>query len=500
MLRTGYRAAFGSLSVASAVGLWACGPASAFVCESPEQCGAGVCEPSGYCSFPDDECPSGRRYGTFAGDGLANACVELPDSSTGETSDSTTTTSTTDDSGTNADGSSGIVAECGNGVPEGPEECDDGNEIYADGCNPDCFESGSLIWELTHEGGATAQSLYDDVVLVDDEPIVTGWVQPEVQDRNGVLVRYDGDGGNLWSQTLDAEGDDDELDGIATDGATVYATGASVGTDPMSGDPVERVWLVTTAATGGLPVQFFGPPGEGIDLAPTPNGVVIAGILAPNDERWAGEFTLTGEELFSATAGDMSTGELTEPVVAADGTIYAAGQRVVGDQRSFVVDQVTAMGLTTIASLSGPFDYAGAQALAISPAGDLWAGGYVNAGADTAHRNWLVRRYRATGEIISEDEWTQPGSVESDEVEAITIDPAGDVIAGGFTAMTENLQMMVRKYAPDGSVRWTWTYDYGGDKDVVRGVAAASDGTIFVVGEVTEESGQRVGWLGRLRR
>ena len=35
----------------------------------------GVCEPVGYCSFPDPSCPSGSRFSSKAGDGLGGACV-----------------------------------------------------------------------------------------------------------------------------------------------------------------------------------------------------------------------------------------------------------------------------------------------------------------------------------------------------------------------------------------------------------------------------------------
>ena len=35
----------------------------------------GTCEPSGYCSFPDPFCPSGRRYGELSG-ALAGVCVD----------------------------------------------------------------------------------------------------------------------------------------------------------------------------------------------------------------------------------------------------------------------------------------------------------------------------------------------------------------------------------------------------------------------------------------
>lgn len=85
--------------------------ASAFACEQDDDCDAsrsgGVCEPSGFCSFPDPACPAGRRYGELAGDGLAGSCVE-PDGATGSESTGTTittTTTTTPSSTTILDGS-----------------------------------------------------------------------------------------------------------------------------------------------------------------------------------------------------------------------------------------------------------------------------------------------------------------------------------------------------------------------------------------------------------
>lgn len=49
---------------------------TAFVCATDAECTPdGACEATGYCSFPDDACAGGRRYGELAG-GLANACVE----------------------------------------------------------------------------------------------------------------------------------------------------------------------------------------------------------------------------------------------------------------------------------------------------------------------------------------------------------------------------------------------------------------------------------------
>jgi hypothetical protein len=53
--------------------------ASGFACRSSDQClyqGVnGTCEPSGWCSFPDATCASGRRYGSAAGGGYASTCA-----------------------------------------------------------------------------------------------------------------------------------------------------------------------------------------------------------------------------------------------------------------------------------------------------------------------------------------------------------------------------------------------------------------------------------------
>ena len=50
-----------------------------FVCATADQCVqnglTGTCEPDGACSFPDTNCPSGRRYGELSAGGLAGTCV-----------------------------------------------------------------------------------------------------------------------------------------------------------------------------------------------------------------------------------------------------------------------------------------------------------------------------------------------------------------------------------------------------------------------------------------
>src|SRR5687767_8294673 len=56
-----------------------CGaPAGAKICASDTDCPGGSCHAIGpgvsYCTFPDDTCASGERFGPQSG-GLSNACV-----------------------------------------------------------------------------------------------------------------------------------------------------------------------------------------------------------------------------------------------------------------------------------------------------------------------------------------------------------------------------------------------------------------------------------------
>ncbi|HET6582563.1 MAG TPA: hypothetical protein VFG69_03930, partial [Nannocystaceae bacterium] len=77
-----------------------------YVCARDEQCTLagreGHCEDVGYCSYPDDDCPSGARFSEHAADELADRCVEQ--------------------GGATTSASSGGPAGCGDGVQDGDEE------------------------------------------------------------------------------------------------------------------------------------------------------------------------------------------------------------------------------------------------------------------------------------------------------------------------------------------------------------------------------------------
>ena len=55
-----------------------CYPESDFRCVMNEDCPGmeGICEANSYCSFPDETCPTGRRWHDRATESLAGNCID----------------------------------------------------------------------------------------------------------------------------------------------------------------------------------------------------------------------------------------------------------------------------------------------------------------------------------------------------------------------------------------------------------------------------------------
>jgi hypothetical protein len=88
-----------------------CRTPSVFSCEDATDCKTngeqGMCEATGWCSFEDDACLSGRRYGAFAPAELQNQCVEPVAAGTGSTTmEPTTSVETSGASGATSTGTS----------------------------------------------------------------------------------------------------------------------------------------------------------------------------------------------------------------------------------------------------------------------------------------------------------------------------------------------------------------------------------------------------------
>ncbi|MEM6990104.1 MAG: hypothetical protein AAF721_06395 [Myxococcota bacterium] len=172
----------------------ACHGGGAFECATDQQCtnagATGLCQPEGYCSFADDVCPSGQRYGEHAGAGLAAACVPLP--TTGSTTDgvgSSTQAMPVEASTSNAvldSGSSGAATDSG-----GSRGSSTGSEL------PDSTTNGgdaSTTFAFGSTGG-DALLLYDDFNRPDSPQLGNDWIErtPGVFALVDERVVFDGD-------------------------------------------------------------------------------------------------------------------------------------------------------------------------------------------------------------------------------------------------------------------------------------------------------------------
>jgi len=140
-----------------------------YACNADDQCvsgdALGICEETGFCSFPDEACDSGRRYGAHAGD-LAHDCVPPVDEDTTGSGPSTL-----DD---------GDPSEAGPGEASGPADTTtttapdptDGTDASASTGTTDA-DSGTTDDTST----PTCDPFHDDFERPDAPEIGNGWIE-----------------------------------------------------------------------------------------------------------------------------------------------------------------------------------------------------------------------------------------------------------------------------------------------------------------------------------
>lgn len=156
------------LFVLGAAGL-GCRFEGAFACETQGDCNdgdrIGFCEIDGYCSFSDDDCGSGRRYGEHAPDDLAGLCTPPPDGEpnffTGSDESSSSTpeldsaTAADDDGESSSEGPSDPDPNgVGDSSDDGSSSDDEAGEVGDGNGEVDGGEAGSGAEESSSSSGA----------------------------------------------------------------------------------------------------------------------------------------------------------------------------------------------------------------------------------------------------------------------------------------------------------------------------------------------------------
>ena len=131
-------------------------------------------------------------------------------------------------------------------------------------------------------------------------------------------------------------------------------------------------------------------------------------------------------------------------------------------------------------------------ALALGPDGSLLAGGYTNG---ERRGDLLLARLRTDGSLDRGFGNTGKGfsindlGTNSERISSLLLDPEGNIVAGGQTAVADNADFAVFRYNPNGSFDTSFgrngvaTFDFGGREDRVHAIARQADGKIVAVGQ-----------------
>jgi cysteine-rich repeat protein len=490
------------------VGLAAsCGDA-AFVCVQDSDCArgdvAGMCEASGFCSFPDDGCASGSRYGSHASTELAGECVAAHDeSSTGiaETSSGAVSTMTysppdpsaSDDgdaSSSSDDGASetGVPRVCGDGILDANEDCDDGNGIDGDGCNRDCTAAGRVIWSVLDDD-AIGEGAHAIARLPDGTVIAAAGSGTD--DGRHVLRAhaFTPDGDPVWSQAYDTTplvaSTDAHAWGLATAEGNAIAVCGTLGGDASH-------WVVhSLLAVDGTASWSADGPGTCSEVRIAADGDVW---MIGDDDGGARLVVLDG----GMQVGSFASSWFPATAVPRDFALVSGGWISVGALDGLVADTgyvaSSADGVATtidpgpswsIAHALVPVDDAFVIVGAVSeglidgePQGDAWIGRY-----DGEH---------ATATIAVAESGL-------DSFHDVELAPDGDVIAVGWHGPDEQKpRIVVARFDPALALRWTASITVGADGiDRAHAITIGAHGELFVAG-VADLGPASAPWIARL--
>lgn len=496
----------GGIGLAAALTQPAC-TSDVFACAASDDCqdggSPGTCEPSGFCSFPDPECLSGSRYGDHAGDGLAGDCVpaegtgsesvgddatqvgSLEDTAAAttdaDTTGNVTTITTTVTTTMPGDGSTTDVPlpSCGDGVLDPGEGCDDMNDAVGDGCN-DCELGGEILWSLVEDGGANLRDGMLGVALGSGDEIFVGGfftteLTPEIAARQMAL-----DGTVVWTTIVPG---DPAWTSALTWGIDVDEANRPAVAADASGD-----WVVVQFEDDGEIAWQASEPGEAYGLS-IGASVWVCGLTANGVGR-----ILSYGDTGTVTNRLEGTGHPVDgfgwDIVVDDGTLVVAGTLDTATPRGYLwrVDP----GGNLLAELDFGTEHHNALAVAVG-APTIWIGGH----SDPLLTGWVARTDAMLQLLDGPIDVTGPRM--DGNIHGITIGPAGEVVAVGWTDVDGFAEGLVQKFSADAELIWQRTYDvHAGEPDQLRDVVVASDGTIVVAGHAGGLNPMGDAWVMRV--
>ncbi len=422
----------------------ACFGRPTYECSESAQCvvgqAMGVCEPDNLCSYLDDACPSGRRYGPYAGD-KAETCVPAGDDTTDDPTTSTSMPSTSATSvpstsidpststPTSDDPSTGCASDCagqelwstvpselGSGRAHGVTPSGSGVAIVGEVAIEDRIAlvvarfdadgelASSFEWPSPAGGPDRGLAI---ATLSDGGLVVAGAETTVAGDERGVLFRLD-DRAVAWSRPYDTA-EADAFESVAVDANDRLVAAGTTGSRAIA--------IVRDADGNEVYVRTFPAPAGG--LRASLHAVAVTG---------------GGAALFGgAIAGAGMASDAWVLRLGADGGVLLDRQ----------IDNPT-----------GTHDVA--QAVATVADGGSLVGGVVAGDA------WLARFDPSGGSVF-----TQAVPPDGGSVRALAIAADGTVIAVGHEDAAGERDAWVAAFDLDGDELWRTSSSAPGDDEAL---------------------------------
>ncbi|MBL8943809.1 MAG: hypothetical protein JNK45_11710 [Myxococcales bacterium] len=463
----------GALGRGLALGLglgWAsaCLPTPVFECRGDADCAEVAddarCEAERFCSVPDATCDSGRRFHEYAGDGLADACTDL---------------------------------RCGDGVVDGDEVCDDGNERDGDGCNRDCRPSGQEIWTQGYASpGFVEDRAYALAIDSAGNIAVIGHVTVQGEGANLWIRRFSSAGEIDWTWVKDGGAMlDEEGWSILVDGNDDFVVAGYVHTPDEDADG----WLGKIGKDGLLVWDEDVDGGVALvdqirGIAFAPDGDIVAlGYATP-------DLTTDTELWFQRRSPDGATVRWTQlraglpdgkpdrghGIFALEDDFIGVGYRQDADDRQhYWLSRFDGDGNDVWSEAGDPAGPEGVwTAVRGLGNGDLVLVGWREAVAGDMDL-WLQRRDPA-GALLWEEIVASPSGAD-DRGNVVTPAPDGGFVVGGeMGAGAGSTDAWLRRYTADNREAWTDTISGpAGQRDTIWGLGFGPDGNLVACGYIS---------------
>lgn len=322
-----------------------------------------------------------------------------------------------------------------------------------------------------------------------------------IGDFNYLTVKYDADGNQQWVSRYDGPSEYwDIARRIAVDAAgNVYVTGISRGID--SGDDYATI-KYDSSGTELWVARYDGPAGgtdEANDLVLDCEGNVYVtgeseGIGTEFDYATI-KYDTHGNELWVARYdGPISMYDTAEAIaLSPDGSVCVTGKSMhLDSEYDYVTIMYTADGSVLWTGRYGQPGYVldAASDVVVDASGDVLVTGRSRTGDSYLTNDFATVRYDRDGNELWVARYNGPAD-DTDSARNIAVDSGGFAYAAGSSkGEGSNYDYAVVKYDPDGGEVWVARHDSpSSDMDVLRGLALADDGTVYVTGFAQKPGG-----------